>query len=586
MRETMYSHRTDDVNEKIRLLRLALGSANYDLARSLAESIKDTITFSQQVNQDPGPADFGAGASRRVEELPDPWRRWARGWTYYGVVTLDETVGLARRREPVELRAAFPVDETSMLARELRVARIDPERGTLHEIPCQVMKETLRGERRHCRLLFLADTRAHVRSQYLVFHGNPGAEMPAYVTDLEISGEGYKLDIENDYYRASLSRQMGQLERLTLKHDHGLELFSAGNGHGEPPGIDWAHDYVTSGAYQKMRVTNWAECPNYEVIRGPLCAVVRRWGFPHSTVHPLFTPSRMHIDVEYRFYAGVPYLMKQGAMEVIKDLDITYLRDDEWVFSGHPFTGLVWMASDGKLRIGPVEERSKDDLWSIGFFNRQSRNAFIALFLVHEAENFDGLKHAGAPTLNYQNHGQIWSRWAARDNPHLPAGTRLRQKNAYLVLPFDENDGPRMVENFRHQLLNPLAVSQGERADVGRARESTGRLARRGEAGDTSIPKRAVWDALREVRDDQLYKVDANVVDMGYVYDVRIRDDVVLVLLTMPHRGRPKYGFIGEPIRKRLRRLDGVREVRIEPIWDPPWDANRMTPKGRQALGF
>ena len=38
--------------------------------------------------------------------------------------------------------------------------------------------------------------------------------------------------------------RMGQLERLTIKRDHGLELFAGGEGHGEPPGIYWAHDYA------------------------------------------------------------------------------------------------------------------------------------------------------------------------------------------------------------------------------------------------------------------------------------------------------------------------------------------------------
>ena len=58
------------------------------------------------------------------------------------------------------------------------------------------------------------------------------------------------------------------------------------------------------------------------------------------------------------------------------------------------------------------------------------------------------------------------------------------------------------------------------------------------------MPKRAEWDALREVRDDQFYKVAANVVDLRYVYDVRLRVDVVHVLLTVPHLGWPKFRSI------------------------------------------
>ena len=586
MKETEYSHRTDSVEEKIRLLRQALQQKRYDQARSLAESIKDTIVFTQQVAEDPGQPDIVADGAGRVDDLPEPWRRWTKGWSYYEILTLDETVGLARTGEPVELTAAFPTAQTSMLARELRLARVDPSTGALKQARCQVMRERRRGDQRLCDLLFQTDSAPHVRSHYLLFYGNPDAGLPGHSSDLKVHGEGYGLDIENKYYRASLSRQMGQLERLTYKRGSGLELFAGGHGHGKAPGIDWAHDYVTSGGFQKLRVTNWADCPDYEVIRGPLCVIVRRWGFPHSTVHPLFMPSRFHIDVEYRFFAGLPYFVKRGTMETLKDLEITYLRDDEWVFSGSPFTDMLWMPSDGKLREGAVADESKDDLWAIGFYNRQSRDAFIALFLEHEAENFDGLKHNGAPTLNYMNLGQLWSRWVARDNPTLRAAAKLKQTNAYLVSPFEQEGGAREVEAHRHRLLNPLAVSKGDLPDSIRAGATPGSLARPGEAGDSSIPKADIWKALREVRDAQLYKVDANVVDMGYVYDVRVREGTVHIVMTMSHRGRPKYGFIAHPIRRRLLKLPGVREVTIENVWDPPWDANRLTDAGRKAMEF
>ena len=38
--------------------------------------------------------------------------------------------------------------------------------------------------------------------------------------------------------------------------------------------------------------------------------------------------------------------------------------------------------------------------------------------------------------------------------------------------------------------------------------------------------------------------VDANIVDLGYVYDVRYRSGVGHVVVTMPHRGRPVHEFL------------------------------------------
>jgi len=103
----------------------------------------------------------------------------------------------------------------------------------LKEVPSQVYGEVRRGAERVCKLLFMAQSAAHEKETFLVFYGNPDAELPEYPTDLVTTGEGFGLDIENQFYKASLSRQMGQLERLTLKREHGLELFSGGEGHGE-----------------------------------------------------------------------------------------------------------------------------------------------------------------------------------------------------------------------------------------------------------------------------------------------------------------------------------------------------------------
>jgi len=63
------------------------------------------------------------------------------------------------------------------------------------------------------------------------------------------------------------------------------------------------------------------------------------------------------------------------------------------------------------------------------------------------------------------------------------------------------------------------------------------RLARPGEAGDSAIPKRLIWEALRDCKDAQLYTADASVVDLGLIYDIQVRGSAVHVVMAMPHSG-------------------------------------------------
>ncbi len=90
-----------------------------------------------------------------------------------------------------------------------------------------------------------------------------------------------------------------------------------------------------------------------------------------------------------------------------------------------------------------------------------------------------------------------------------------------------------------------------------------------------------LWAALSEVQDPEM---PINLVDLGVIYGIDERDGVVEVDLTFTAMGCPASDFILEDVRERLLREDGVREVRVKVVWDPPWTSARMTQAGRDAL--
>jgi phenylacetate-CoA oxygenase PaaJ subunit len=92
---------------------------------------------------------------------------------------------------------------------------------------------------------------------------------------------------------------------------------------------------------------------------------------------------------------------------------------------------------------------------------------------------------------------------------------------------------------------------------------------------DVSCP--ALWDALRDVEDPE---IPISVVDMGLIVDVAQHDGIVEVKLTFTAMGCPAMDFIMDDIRERLLREPGVREVRIEIVWDPAWSKARLSEDG------
>jgi metal-sulfur cluster biosynthetic enzyme len=102
---------------------------------------------------------------------------------------------------------------------------------------------------------------------------------------------------------------------------------------------------------------------------------------------------------------------------------------------------------------------------------------------------------------------------------------------------------------------------------------------------------------LRDCKDAQLYTADIDVVDLGLVYDLRVRGPVVTVIMAMPHRGRPLLGYfidgsisvhptLSLPVRERLLKIPGVKQVVVEQTWSPGWSSNRLSDGGRKKLGL
>ncbi len=89
------------------------------------------------------------------------------------------------------------------------------------------------------------------------------------------------------------------------------------------------------------------------------------------------------------------------------------------------------------------------------------------------------------------------------------------------------------------------------------------------------------WTALAEVQDPEM---PVNLVDLGVIYGITELDGIVEVDLTFTAMGCPASDFILEDVRERLLREAGVREVRVNIVWDPPWTSARMTEAGRDTL--
>lgn len=90
--------------------------------------------------------------------------------------------------------------------------------------------------------------------------------------------------------------------------------------------------------------------------------------------------------------------------------------------------------------------------------------------------------------------------------------------------------------------------------------------------------------ALERVVDPE---VAMNIVDVGLVYGVVVKDGRVDVNVTMTSAACPVADVIVEDIEFQLdQSLPPDLKIHVELVWEPPWSADRMSPKARLLMGW
>lgn len=97
------------------------------------------------------------------------------------------------------------------------------------------------------------------------------------------------------------------------------------------------------------------------------------------------------------------------------------------------------------------------------------------------------------------------------------------------------------------------------------------------------ISKEDIYQQLRSVKDPEL---GINVVDLGLIYDVSVKNGRVKILMTLTFPGCPFGATVHRDINDAIKRIGAVKELSLEITFDPPWDLSRVSPDVQAELGI
>ena len=96
-----------------------------------------------------------------------------------------------------------------------------------------------------------------------------------------------------------------------------------------------------------------------------------------------------------------------------------------------------------------------------------------------------------------------------------------------------------------------------------------------------TFTKDDIIGALKNIYDPE---IPVNIWNMGLIYDIDISDVAVVIKMTFTSPTCPMMEELLEQVRVAAQHVAGDVPVRVDLVWDPPWDLSRMSDAARLEL--
>ena len=96
--------------------------------------------------------------------------------------------------------------------------------------------------------------------------------------------------------------------------------------------------------------------------------------------------------------------------------------------------------------------------------------------------------------------------------------------------------------------------------------------------------KPKIVDQLVTVFDPE---IPVNIYELGLIYDIEVdASGLAVIQMTLTAPGCPAAITLPAEVQGKVKSIDGVSDARVDLVWEPPWDKDRMTDAAKLQLGM
>jgi FeS assembly SUF system protein len=93
-----------------------------------------------------------------------------------------------------------------------------------------------------------------------------------------------------------------------------------------------------------------------------------------------------------------------------------------------------------------------------------------------------------------------------------------------------------------------------------------------------------IVEAIQSVYDPE---IPVNIWELGLVYDVVVdAAGVAAIRMTLTAPGCPAAQSLPVEVAQKVKAVPGVTDAKVDVVWDPPWDKDRMSEAAKLQLGL
>ena len=95
--------------------------------------------------------------------------------------------------------------------------------------------------------------------------------------------------------------------------------------------------------------------------------------------------------------------------------------------------------------------------------------------------------------------------------------------------------------------------------------------------------KEKIIDEIKKIYDPEL---PVNIYDLGLIYDVKVEGNKAKIKMTLTTPNCPVAESLPKEVKEGAMQVEGIEDVDLELVWDPPWSKDMMSDAAKLELNL